>query len=389
MGTFLRVWRQEWVGMTRAQLATAVTAAGGPRVKVTEGVIRKWESGQPPHSTDHLRALLRVMARKGLVPGEIDAFRDLVLAAVGERQYPELYGDEPIVGRPDVDEYAMNEYVAEMGAPSHRVSPEFVRYTAEIHELEEALGAQHSGAEQMRKQQIALIHLRGALMFHTSGRQDRLSARLALANLRLIRGCFGPRGLSDHLSVDGMRMWALSRLAWGRPPVYTRMLAFSREVLDRGNLWLGAGSLALACSCLPNEEKAEVLPEVLALVPQVEERLHPFDIQGMRWNTAIACTALHEFGLAEDYVGRLEQLLPQAYQPPFMYWTLLGYLREQQEDYGEAIRFCEMARDSAYAWDMPSQAPGAIARIEACERALARSLRARRRNAQLLERAAK
>jgi len=93
MGTFLRVWRQQRVGMTRAQLAIAVSAAGGPGVKVTAGVIRKWESGQPPSSAAHLQALLRVMARKGLAPAETSRFRDLALAAVGDRHYAGLYDD--------------------------------------------------------------------------------------------------------------------------------------------------------------------------------------------------------------------------------------------------------------------------------------------------------
>ena len=103
MGLFLRTWRTEWVGMTRGQLALALSARQG--VRVTDSVVRAWETGQPPATTAEFDALLDVMSRHGLTRPEIDDFRRAILAAVCDRQYSDLFPDEDFAYQDDVDDY--------------------------------------------------------------------------------------------------------------------------------------------------------------------------------------------------------------------------------------------------------------------------------------------
>ena len=106
MGTFLRTWRAEWAGLSQTQLAMAVSARRPKAKPVTRDVVREWEQGQPPHSTAELEALLAVMQRHGITEWEADDFRQAVFAACSSRQYPELFPDESIAHREDVDELA-------------------------------------------------------------------------------------------------------------------------------------------------------------------------------------------------------------------------------------------------------------------------------------------
>ena len=106
MGTFLRVWRSEWAGLSRAQLGVAVSAQLPKRKALTTKVIRKWEEGQPPSSTEELDALGKVMRRHGLTRPEVEDFRRAVFAACVDRQYPELWGGAEFAQREDLDEVA-------------------------------------------------------------------------------------------------------------------------------------------------------------------------------------------------------------------------------------------------------------------------------------------
>jgi hypothetical protein len=106
MGTFLRTWRSQWAGLSRGQLALAVSARSGKRRPVTAEVVRAWEQGQPPKSTAEFEALLTVMGRKGLTDIEVGQFRRAVFAACLDRHYPELFAAEDFAERPDVDEEA-------------------------------------------------------------------------------------------------------------------------------------------------------------------------------------------------------------------------------------------------------------------------------------------
>ena len=103
MGTFLRTWRSEWAGLTRAQLAIALSAATGKGKTIKPGTIREWETGQPPKSTSELESLLQVMRRHGLTIPEVQQFRTAVFAACLDRHHPGLLGQEDLAHSPDVE----------------------------------------------------------------------------------------------------------------------------------------------------------------------------------------------------------------------------------------------------------------------------------------------
>jgi hypothetical protein len=106
MGTFLRTWRSEWARVSRAQLATSLSAHHQNHKRVTPFIIQEWEDGQPPKTTAELDALCAVMGRNGLVGPEVHQFRRAVFAACADRQYPELFETEGFAQRRDVDEAA-------------------------------------------------------------------------------------------------------------------------------------------------------------------------------------------------------------------------------------------------------------------------------------------
>ena len=86
MGTFLRTWRSEWARMSRAQLATAISALCRNGKRVTPFIIQEWEDGQPPKTTAELDGLCAVMARNGLCEPLVTFCGDVlaVLAEGGE-----------------------------------------------------------------------------------------------------------------------------------------------------------------------------------------------------------------------------------------------------------------------------------------------------------------
>lgn len=109
MGTFLRIWRSEWAGLSRAQLAIALHGVSSRAKGVTPRVIRRWEEGQPPGTVAELDALTEVMGRHGLVQWEVDDFRQAVFAACVDRQYPGMLATEDFAFRDDVEEVASQD----------------------------------------------------------------------------------------------------------------------------------------------------------------------------------------------------------------------------------------------------------------------------------------
>jgi len=87
MATFLRAWRSERAGLSRAQLAIALHGSSPKAKGVTPRIIREWEAGQPPATTEELEALLTVMRRHGLAEASVERFRQTVLAACLARRY--------------------------------------------------------------------------------------------------------------------------------------------------------------------------------------------------------------------------------------------------------------------------------------------------------------
>jgi hypothetical protein len=200
MGTFLRVWREEWAGLSREQVAIAVSARA-PRAKVTRYVVRKWEEGQPPHNTAELEALLAVMQRHGITRWEAEDFRQVVLASCASRQYPELFPDESIAYRDDVDEAARG-----LGGAEGNV----VQLVACLKEVDVAVrGGQRSGVDwrQGRRQQAALGYL-GAAIAGVHRRQARpaLSGSAAASAADHLAAYFGRGAVGGSLSVGSLRI---------------------------------------------------------------------------------------------------------------------------------------------------------------------------------------
>ncbi len=117
MGTFLRVWRSEWLGISREQLAALVRGVSPKARGVTRAVVRSWEAGQPPAGTGELEALLQTMRRHRLSQPGFDQSRLAIYAACLDRRYPEEFECAEFAERPDVDEAALDLYWSLSSAP--------------------------------------------------------------------------------------------------------------------------------------------------------------------------------------------------------------------------------------------------------------------------------
>ncbi len=199
MGTFLRVWRSQWASLSRAQLAMAVSSQCGRRREIKPGVIRSWEDGQPPSSTEELDALLRVMGRHGLARPEVEQFRRAVFAACVDRQYPECFADEDFAQRRDVDELAAEVFRrAGDGELTYYQLPALV---SQIGELENEVSGHltpPAPGTQARKQAAALAYHKASLAHHhgTMGRFATSTAAWA-DGAAFMRNRLGPGALPD------------------------------------------------------------------------------------------------------------------------------------------------------------------------------------------------
>ena len=216
MGMFLRVWCAQWGCLSRAQLANAVQSHLTGRKRVTAGVIRWWEAGQPPENAEELEALCLVMRAHDLTAPEVEQFRVTVFAACANRQYPALFEDDGFPYSPQVAEHA-----AAMLRSAERLGvceTNTVTVTACYEELRAALRDDTRPQEkaQRRKQQMALACLRalcsGLHFLHGRSLPAATEARAAAADLRTRFGpaaeCaarFAERGL--WLDADRMEIW--------------------------------------------------------------------------------------------------------------------------------------------------------------------------------------
>ena len=213
MGTFLNTWRTSWAGLSRAQLAIAINKGLPKRRHISGWTIRRWEEGQPPSNTQELNALCDVMQQRGLWPGDRAPFQELVLAACGARQFSELFAQEGLAHRPDVDEIAELEcWKATAGwRDGHYTNA--VRLVVAIHDVEACLfgpDASRIHPRQRRKQQVALGLLRGALCYNKMEAEGSPRAYIAQThskNADFIEEHFGEGGLSYGLRPWMLRTW--------------------------------------------------------------------------------------------------------------------------------------------------------------------------------------
>jgi len=136
MGAFIRVWRRELAGLSREQLARAITLPGGPCRTVTAATVRHWEEGQPPQTSEELEALLTTMGRHGLSVGDLAEVKRSVFAALCDRQYPAMFERGSLSDRLDVDERVERLVAKDLAAPG---SISIVRLLAAMDDLRETV----------------------------------------------------------------------------------------------------------------------------------------------------------------------------------------------------------------------------------------------------------
>lgn len=264
MGTFIRTWRAEWAGLSRARVAIAVNGVNGKGRRVSEETVRRWEEGQPPKSTEELKALCAVMRKHGLFPLELKQFRQAVFAACADRQFPELFTNDEWVHREDLLQIADDIFEREDRSPGS-VSP--VDLIAAAADLETVLrdGGQHAGRAHRTRQMIALYDLRSALRRHLghTGRTTQLAA-LCAEQAALLDCDFdgdAPGGRDGWRSGEWSmeRLGCLARLG-GTPHHLARLLEAQRLERENGD-WLvaarGLRGAALLATHFGSEEQRE------------------------------------------------------------------------------------------------------------------------------------
>ncbi len=220
MGTFLRVWRSEWAGLSRAQLATAVQRHVNGRKRVTSGVIRWWEAGQPPASTEELEALCLVMRAHELTAPEVEQFRSVVFAACANRQYPELFDPLDLQSETGMRAALSTAYAWRDAVPS----PPVVLPVALFRQLAEGTpGTQgETVLKPDRNRYLALYHLQCIMANrHTvAGRYEQAAAACEAAGgiCRRLSGPTGragaeadPTGLGWSFAAIALRRYAVCR----------------------------------------------------------------------------------------------------------------------------------------------------------------------------------
>jgi hypothetical protein len=373
MGTFLRVWRREWAGLSREQLAIAV-AARAPKAKVTRYVVRKWEEGQPPHSTAELEALLAVMQRHGVTRWEAEDFRKAVLASCASRQYPELFSEDGFAYREDVDELARGRAWAEHGV---------VGLLACLKEVDEAVrGEQRPRVDwrQARRQQAALGYLGMAIASaHVRANRPALGVSAAARTADHLAAYFGQGGLGAALPVGHVRyleVYAEIRAAERTPctpPDIAALRVRRCAQLEEGARIGGDDELAWHLRAL-RLAKSHHLPadEARGLLREGERGLPACQQIGgetlvLRMHESLFACSLN-LGLlhqAERHLLGCERL---AVVDPFQWVEVCSLWALGVGDSGEAQTWCE--RYLRMAEDMRNQALTSygLQKLEACEK---------------------
>lgn len=270
MGTFLRTWRVEWAGLTRAQLATAVAAHCGSRHRVTPRVILGWEDGQPPQDSEELNALLLVMRAHGLEAFEARQFREAVFAACADRRFPEFFEGERLAHRRDIDQVAEalyrqqktgNLYWQQICGPSPWSTLQLV---AAIEELRQAVAGTvtlESMRSQARKREVALAYLMAVLPdchIYAGRRAFQGAAHGACADF--LQAHFGPRGLGGELTVLLQRARQAHAMAHTSKP---DQAVWARQLLglhDQALAMHGCGDASHAVFCWALDAVGELEP---------------------------------------------------------------------------------------------------------------------------------
>ena len=348
MGLFLRTWRAEWAGFSRGQLAIAVNGRLGGRGRVTERVVQKWEEGQPPASSDELVALCRVMQQNGLTPPEVEQFRQAVLVGCSAHHYPELFLDDDVAYRDDVEQVAeaLRWALVDDGGATNVVR--LVAYAKDLEAAVLAREARPGNGPQARRQRAALAWLWCAIAWrHYSAGRMVQAARLATANAEHVAVHFGTRGISRQLTPFTeklLRVMSLhdagqdrpGRLVWVR-----RYLDLSRESAAGGDERSALNALRGVLGdtwVLASEEAAHLLE----IAEPLAERFHElYGAAGPMWSEPLlgASLRLGLYARAERHLADLERLKEFRGKAPTVY-------RKWLYGAGDWARHCGDLRDA-------------------------------------------
>jgi hypothetical protein len=384
MGTFLRTWRSEWAGLSREQLAIAVSAQCGTRRRVTAPVVRHWEQGQPPASTAEFEALLTVMGRKSLSRPEVDDFRKSVLAALCDRQYTGLFEDDGFAYREDVDIAAWHM----SQGPNHPRDLDVVTLVARIKDVEAALrgntGCRASGSD-LTRQQMALVYLRQGLAERVgaAGRPAQ-AAQEHTAAARLIQEFFGQRPpFPLSLFTELMQAVGNRGLASRSAAEVGRLLDLSEQAQAAGD----SGACSLAFMAAVSLSAWFGTPQMRdALRRQAEPHLEAH--RSWTWwpkAAEMACAPLFEGAVKDGLWDEAERVAPalESWQHETgtmfqsMWHACMGDFAAARGDYDEALHHYEHVIAHATLWDSRYREEDFVQRAERCEQAL-RSRRLRK-----------
>jgi len=259
MGTFLRVWRSEWAGLSRAQLAIALHALSPKTKGVTPRVIRRWEEGQAPATTEELEALLTVMRTHGLSAPEVKQFRTAVFAACLDRHYPEAFTGEDFAQRRDVDDAALSLYFTLCIRPWEQGVVQGVACLEALRA--ETADRLHPGASgpQRRRQEMALALLHSAFSgVHGHFGRYRLAADAAAVGRTIVDQRFNGR-LTYWITADTLRAEQLQHTGYltGSSAVVPELLKLYHRAVAEGDQRLLGRAIGLAVDCLPMTDQRD------------------------------------------------------------------------------------------------------------------------------------
>jgi len=314
MGRFIRVCREEWAGLTRAQLAIAVNHLCDGKARVTPAMVEAWERGQPPRTTEQLKALIEVLRRQGVWAEEAEKLVQAVFKACPEQRFPELLLGEDVVCRTNVDR-VLEETYRDTSTYIPKTNPVWLVDVAK--ELESAVigrSGRRPTFDQQQRQEVALAYARAALAEYR-GRRDgwaaRWAAKLLDANADYVEARLGAAGLGGRLSVLGQRALAAFHRAHGLRSERDadRLFALSEAAATRGEKGVAAYAHVKGVHCLA-ESSAGLEPQHLRTAETLAE-VAAGDRYQETWaphlDVVWACLARRETDRAERCLARFEE----------------------------------------------------------------------------------
>jgi len=361
MGTFLKVWRSEWAGLSRAQLAIGVSACVTNGRRVKPGVVQWWEEGQPPGTTEELEALLTVMQRHGLQPREALQFRRAVFAACVDRQYPEFFEGEDFGYQRDVDEAAHTLFERHW-TPGGADLVQLVALADSVARAIRDTPSARAPAGQARRQAVALCYLRALIAdAHDYGSRPEAAATAWAENREALQGHLGRGGLGWPLTpLYGRVREAYSRSypgtessypkGFGSPVWSVRLLELAEQAEEEGDLRVSVQAFFHALGGLDHYRHRD-LPTALSQAPEylakAEAAAHAGVIRQAHVELCITHARLGHVEEAEKHLTATEYMRSGSPLHQAMWYCNLGRLRLAQGDHSAAQDALELAQRAA------------------------------------------